>query len=594
MSPRLLALALGLFAVTASCKSSHAPIDKHAAVKPAAGEVARDAGAPPHYRTDPTAYHVDPKFVATGKTFMVTSEAELASKVGHAVLAAGGNAADAAVATAFALSVVLPAAGNLAGGGFAIVRPVKGAPAALDFREVAPAAATADMFLDAKGKPTKDSLASDRAVGVPGSVAGLWALHQKYGKKPWKELVAPAVKLARDGFVIDAHTHATIERRGLLLAANPASAAIWMPGGKAVATDQLVKLPELATVLDRIAEHGPDGFYAGATAAAIVNEMKRGGGLITAEDLKAYKAIWREPLRFDYRGKHLISMPPPSSGGIVLAMTAHMLQKQDLAKLGWHSADHVHWVVEAWRRAYAARNEVLGDPAFVKAPLDLLLSQEYADKLVATIGPKATPSKEVTPLIEGDHTTNFCVVDPQGMAIAVTTTLNTAFGNGVTVSGFLLNNEMDDFTAKPGSPNVFGLRQGAANKIEPGKRMLSSMSPTIIEDGKGQLTMVLGAQGGPRITTAVWQTLSNVLDFGLPVDAAVSAPRIHHQHLPDQVDIEAEALTREADAALRAEGYTLDWSRSPREFADANAILRVTGGWQGAIDPRGAGAAIGD
>ncbi|MDB4955658.1 MAG: Gamma-glutamyltranspeptidase [Myxococcales bacterium] len=588
MSPRRLAVAVALVALAGACKKSHAP-GKHKDTKPVAGEAAAK------FRTDPNAFHVDPAFTGTGKTFMVDSESDLATKVGHDVLLAGGNAADAAVATAFALAVVHPTAGNLAGGGFAIVRPVKGPENALDFREVAPAAATADMFLDDKGKPTKDSITSDRASGVPGSVAGLWELHKKYGKTPWKDLIAPAQKLARDGFVVDPYLHAMIERRGQLLAANPASAALWMPGGKPIAKDALVKLPELAAVLDRIADSGPPGFYTGPTAAAIVEEMKHGGGLITADDLKSYKAVWREPLRFDYRGKHVISMPPPSSGGIVLAMTANMLRAQDLGKMGWHSVDHVHWLVEVWRRAYAARNEILGDPAFVKTmPLDKLLSQDYADKLVATIGPKATPSKDVMALIEGNHTTNLCVVDGQGMAIALTTTLNTAFGNGVTVSGFLLNNEMDDFTAKPGSPNVYGLRQGAANKIEPGKRMLSSMSPTIIEDEKGELFMVLGAQGGPKIITAVWQTLSNVIDFGFAVDAAVAAPRIHHQHLPDQVDVEAEALTREVDEGLRALGYLLDWSKSPREFADANAILHTKAGWQGAIDPRGAGAALGD
>jgi gamma-glutamyltranspeptidase/glutathione hydrolase len=591
MSTRRLAVALAILALAGACKKSHAPT-KHTETKPAA---AGDAGVAPKYRTDPNDYHVDPAFTATGKTYMVVSESDAASKVGHDVLASGGNAADAAIATAFALAVTHPTAGNLAGGGFAIVRPAKGPEAALDFREVAPAAATADMFLDEKGKPTKDSLSSDRAVGVPGSVAGLWALHAKYGKKPWKELLAPAQKLAREGFVVDQYLHAALERRGQLLAANPASAALWLPGGKAIAKDSVVKVPELAAVLDRIAEKGPEGFYTGPTAAAIVDEMKRGGGIITAEDLKSYRVEWREPLRFEYRGKHVISMPPPSSGGIVLAMTANMLRAQEVGKLGWHSVDHVHWLVEVWRRAFAARNEILGDPAFEKAmPIAKLLSQDFADKLVATIGPRATPSKEVTALIEGNHTTNLCVVDAQGMAIALTTTLNTAFGNGVTVSGFLLNNEMDDFTAKPGSPNVYGLRQGAANKIEPGKRMLSSMSPTIIEDEKGELYMVLGAQGGPRIITAVWQTLSNVIDFALATDAAISAPRIHHQHLPDQVDVEAEAITKEVDEALRAEGYVLDWSKAPREFANANAILHTKTGWQGAADPRGAGAAMGD
>jgi gamma-glutamyltranspeptidase/glutathione hydrolase len=586
---RRLALVL---VVLVACKKHEAPT-KHAVSKPTAGS---DAGVAPRYRTDPSAWHVEPALVATGKTFMVVSEAELATKAGRDVLAAGGNAVDAAVATAFALAVVHPTAGNLAGGGFAVVRKAKGDEAALDFRETAPAAATADMYLDPQGKPIKlASLVGDRASGVPGSVAGLWALHEKYGKKPWKELVAPAIADATDGFAIDPILHASIERRAQVLGANPATAALWLPGGKPRATGEVVKLPALATVLQRIADKGPDGFYKGDTAAAIVDEMTKGGGIITAGDLAAYKPEWREPLRFDYRGRHVIAMPPPSSGGIVIAMTANMLAKVELGKLGWHSADHVHRLVEVWRRAFAARNEMLGDPAFVKdMPLAKLMSGEYADKLAATIGVKATPSKPVAPLIEGNHTTNLCVVDANGMAVALTTTLNTAFGNGVTVSGFLLNNEMDDFTAKPGSANTYGLVQGAANKIEPGKRMLSSMAPTIVEDANGDLALVVGAQGGPRIVTGVWQTLSNVIDFGLPVDAAIAAPRIHHQHLPDDVKVEPDALTRDVDEALRGMGYTLDWSLTAREFAPTNAIAKTANGWQGAADPRGGGAAMGD
>jgi len=272
-----------------------------------------------------------------------------------------------------------------------------------------------------------------------------------------------------------------------------------------------------------------------------------------------------------------------------------MLAGVDLAKLGWHAASEIHWVVEVLRRAFAARNETLGDPAFVKdMPVARLLSPEYAATLVKSIGERATPSKDVPPLIEGNHTTNLCVVDPHGMAIALTTTLNTGFGSGIMVSGFLLNNEMDDFAAKPGSPNVFGLVQGAANKIEPGKRMLSSMSPTIVEDAQGQLRLVVGAQGGPRIITAVWQVLSNVIDFGFPVDRAVAAPRIHHQHLPDEVFVEREALTREADAGLRALGYHLTWLDAVHTLAAANAIVRTGEGWAGAADPRGGGAAMGD
>ena len=548
------------------------------------------------WRTDQSTYHVDPSVEGTGKTYMVVSESPQATKVGHDILAAGGNAVDAAVATAFAMAVTHPTAGNVGGGGFAVVRVGKGKHVALDFREIAPAASTPDMYLDAQGKPTKDSLIGDRAAGVPGTVAGLYALHAKLGKKPWKELVAPAIALARDGFAVDAFLHASIDRRKDFLAKFPSTAAIWMPDGKPRETGEIVKIPELQAVLERIADKGPDGFYKGPTAQAIVDEMKRGGGIITAKDLEDYKPEWRDPIELDYRGKHVTTMPLPSSGGIVLAMSANMLRGTDLGKLGWHSTQHVHWLVEVWRRAFAARNMLLGDPKVVKEEaVKQLVSQAFDDKLASSIGAKATPSKQVPALLEGNHTTNLCVVDKDGMAVAMTYTLNTAFGNGVTVSGFLLNNEMDDFAAKPGAPNTFGLQQGAADKIEPGKRPLSSMTPSIVENGDGSLLMIVGAGGGPRIITAVWQAISNVVDFGMDVDAAIAAPRIHHQHEPDVIKVEADAITKDTEKALRGMDYKLDWGQPPREFGAANAILAVpAGGWKGAADPRGGGAAMGD
>ena len=560
----------------------------------AATTVKPSLAGPAVYRKESDKF-IDPATTGTGKHFLVASESTDATKVGRDILAAGGNAVDAAVATAFALAVAHPSAGNIGGGGFAVVRTGAGKAIALDFREVAPAAATADMFLDKDGKPTDASLHSDRAVGVPGSVAGLWALHQKLGKKPWKELVAPAIALARDGFEVDEKLHQSIADVGALLVRSPATAAIWAPGRVPRAKGAKVAIPELATVLDRIAEHGPDGFYKGETAAAIVAEMKAGGGLITADDLAKYTVVWREPLRFGYRGYSLVSMPPPSSGGIVLAMTAGLLGKIDVGKLPWYGAEHVHWLVEVWRRAFAARNELLGDPAFVKdMPIAKLLSPAYLDKQFATITDKATPSKDVTPLLEGDHTTNLCTVDASGMAVSITTTLNTSFGNGVTVSGFLLNNEMDDFTSKPGSPNTFGLVQGTANRIEPGKRMLSSMSPTIVEDARGELFMLTGAGGGPRIITAVWQTISNVIDFARHADLAVAEPRVHHQHLPDLVFVEPSALDRTGEETLRAKGYQLQWGASRRAFGAITAIVRSGVGWDGTSDPRGGGAALGD
>ena len=558
--------------------------------------VAPDAGVVvPIYRSKESGDHTDAAQSGSGKTFMVVSEAELATKVGKDILASGGNAVDAAVATAFALAVVHPTAGNIGGGGFAVVRVAAGKAVALDFREVAPAAATADMYLDKDGKPTKASLVGDRAVGVPGTVAGLWALHQKLGKKPWKELVEPAIALARDGFTVDEHLHQSILARAKQLLDFPKTAEIWVPGRVPRETGSLVAIPQLAVALERIRDQGPDGFYKGETAKAIVDEMKAGGGIITATDLAGYQPVWRDPLRFSYRGNSIVSMPPPSSGGIVLAMTAGMLKATDVGKLAWHGPDHVHLLTEVWRRAFAARNELLGDPAFVKdQPVEKLMSQPYLDKLVATIGPKATPSKDVAALLEGNHTTNLCVVDASGMAVAMTYTLNTSWGSGVTVHGFLLNNEMDDFTSKPGSPNVFGLVQGTANKIEPGKRMLSSMSPTIVENDKGEVILLAGAGGGPRIITAVWQTISNALDFKNPAAAAVALPRVHHQHLPDKVFIEADSIDQATDTALKGLGYTLDYGASTREFGAVNAIERTATGWDGAADPRGGGAAMGD
>jgi gamma-glutamyltranspeptidase / glutathione hydrolase len=557
-----------------------------------AAPAARPTG--PEYRSEP-AKLIDPATVGTGKHFLAVSESPAASKAGRDVLAAGGNAVDAAVALAFALAVTHPTAGNIAGGGFAVVRTGPGKAVALDFREVAPSAATADMYLDKDGNPTDRSLRGDLAVGVPGSVAGLWELHHRLGKKPWKAVVAPAIALARDGFEVTEKLHQAIVALAPLLAKSPASAALWLPDGAARAAGDRVTNPELAAALGRIAERGPDGFYKGETAAAIVAEMKAGGGIITAEDLAKYKPIWRDPLRFSYRGYSVAAMPLPSSGGIVLAMTAGMLGKLELGKLAWYGAEHVHWLVEVWRRAFAARNELLGDPAYVKdVPVAKLVSRAYLDQLFGTITDKATPSRQVTALLEGDHTTNLCTVDGSGMAVALTTTLNTGFGNGVTVAGFFLNNEMDDFASKPGSPNTFGLVQGAANKIEPGKRMLSSMSPTIVEDAKGRLFMLAGAGGGPRIITAVWQTISNVIDFGKAADLAVAAPRIHHQHLPDAVSVEAGAIDPATDQQLRAMDYRLHWGEPRRAFAAITAIVRGATGWDGTSDPRAGGAAIGD
>jgi gamma-glutamyltranspeptidase/glutathione hydrolase len=549
--------------------------------------------APVYREGDPT--NVDPSVVAKSKKYMVVSEAVDATNVGRQILAGGGNAVDAAVATAFALAVVHPTAGNIGGGGFAVVRVSSGKALALDFRETAPAAATETMYLDEKGNPTKDSLVGWRASGTPGSVAGLYELHKKLGKKSWAEVVQPAIVLAKNGFKVDAGTAQSIQMRSSLLLQFRDTANIWVPRQIAKAEGQEVAIPLLALALERIRDKGHDGFYKGETAKAIADAMKANNGTITEADLAGYKAVWREPLKFTYRGHTVVSMPPPSSGGIVLAMTAGMLRETELGTLPWHGTEHVHWVIEAWRRAFAARNEVMGDPDFVKdMPIAKLLAPATLDAMAKSIGSGATPSKDIPPIAEGKHTTNLSVVDADGMAVALTTTLNTAWGSGVTIHGFLMNNEMDDFATKPGSPNVFGLVQSAKNKIEPGKRMLSSMSPTFVENDKGELVMVVGAQGGPRIISAVWQTLSNVLDFAKPADAAVALPRVHHQHLPDVVFVEPKSLTMQTAGELEKAGYKLDWRPSAREFGAANAIVRTANGWEGAADPRGGGAAMGD
>ncbi len=602
----VVAVAVVASAVAGACKGDAKPADVPAVAAPPPSTGALDAGVAakpakppvaPVYRTDASTYHVDPAVGGTGKTFLVVSESAEASAVGRDILAHGGNAVDAACATAFALAVTHPQAGNIAGGGFAIVHVSAGSDAALDFRETAPAAATRDMYLDTAGTPTKDSVIGHRAVGTPGAVAGLFALHAKYGKKKWADIVAPAIALARDGFAIEPSLASSLVRDADLLAKFPASAALWYPDGKPRAAGTKMQIPDLAATLQRIADHGSEGFYAGETAKLIVAEMKTGGGILTAADLAGYKAMWREPLHVDYRGYELVAMPPPSSGGVVLALTANMMRAIDVGKLGWHSAAHIHELVEVWRRSFAARNEMLGDPAFVTGmPVDRMTSTAYADELAATIGPSATPSKQIAQLIDGTHTTNLSVVDAGGMAVALTTTINTSFGCGVTVpgGGFVLNNEMDDFTAKPGTPNVFGLVQGTANKIEPGKRMLSSMSPTIALDAKGAVFAVAGAGGGPRIITAVWQTLSNVIDFHLAIDAAVGAPRIHHQHLPDKVFVEPDAIDKAAADTLATEDYTLDWSNPAPAFGGITALVRTATGWSGTADPRRGGAALGD
>ncbi|HEX7119175.1 MAG TPA: gamma-glutamyltransferase [Longimicrobiales bacterium] len=530
---------------------------------------------------------------------MVASDAPLATRVGVDVLRAGGNAVDAAVATAFALAVVYPEAGNLGGGGFMVLRRADGETAALDFREKAPLAATRDMFLDETGELTDRSITGHLAAGVPGAVAGLWEAHRRYGSLPWEDVVAPAIRLAEDGFIVDERLASTVAGEADRLRRFPASAALFLPGGEPLRVGTRWRNPELAAVLRRIAEHGPAGFYSGETADLIVAEMRRGGGIITHEDLASYRAVWREPVEFDYRGHHIISMPPPSSGGLTLALIANILEGYDLRALGWNSPEALHLTAEAMRRAFANRNHFLGDPDFVRIPRERFLSEDFAASLRAGIDrDRATPSAEVTPGTttaigaEGDHTTHFSVVDARGNAVALTTTINSLYGSAVTVAGagFVLNNEMDDFAAKPGEPNQFGLVQGEANAIEPGKRMLSAMTPTIVLSPEGTPLLVTGARGGPRIISATFQVISNVVDHGMDVAAAVAAPRIHHQHLPDVLFYERGGLLPRQIRALEAIGHDV---RPRATVATAPAVLRRDGVWTGVPDPRTGGLAAG-
>ncbi len=531
--PRARYLALGL--VLSSCAG---PKTRQATTPDAAGTVA--AAIPKDWQYPLGSAH--PVRDARG---MIVTDAPIASRIGAEVLRDGGNAVDAAIATAFALAVVYPEAGNLGGGGFLVLHWPDGTNAALDFREKAPSAASRDMYLGPDGQPTDASITGYRASGVPGTVAGLWAAHQRFGSLPWKRLVEPAIGLADEGFTVDDDLAGSLRDAADRLKSFPASAALFLPGGEPRATGSTWRNPELAETLRRIAENGAAGFYEGRTADLIVAEMRRGRGLITHQDLRGYEAKWREPVLAGYRGTRVISMPPPSSGGIALVEMLHMLEGSDVAALGWHSPEHLHLLAEVMRRAFADRNHYLGDPDFVAMPRGELVSPAYARRRAADIDPRhATRSADIAPGVpsaEPTHTTHFSVVGPDGDAVALTTTLNELYGSAVTVqgAGFVLNDEMDDFAAKPGAPNMFGLVQGEANAIAPGKRMLSSMTPTIVVDSDGRTLLVTGARGGPRIINAVLQIVSNVVDFHMDVGSTVYAPRLHHQHLPDTLWYEA-------------------------------------------------------
>jgi gamma-glutamyltranspeptidase / glutathione hydrolase len=536
----------------------------------------------------------------TARSAMVVTTDDYATEIGAQVLRAGGNAVDAAVAVHFALAVVNPAAGNIGGGGFMVARLADGTVAALDFREKAPLAATHDMFLDSLGALTDRSLLGHLASGVPGSVMGMWEAHRRYGTRPWADLVQPAVELA-GGFEVTDRFHNWLNA-GIIreLAQFPSSAAQFLPrGGQPPLPGDTLRQPDLARTLERVRDGGSEGFYAGETADLLVAEMERGGGLISHEDLAAYEAAWREPVAFGYRGHTVVSMPPSSSGGATMAEIANILERWDLAALGFQSPEVIHLYAEAWKRAYADRNEVLADPDFVDVPLERMTSSAYADARAATISlTAATPSADVAPGLEPAHaespsTTHYSIVDRLGNAVAVTTTLNSWYGSKVTVTGagFLLNNEMDDFSALPGQANQYGLVQGEQNAVEPGKRMLSAMTPTIVLRPDGTVRLVTGTPGGSTIITTVFQTISNVLDFDMNVVQAVNAPRVHHQHLPDEILYENAGLEPATVEALEALGHTLVERRGTS--GDVQMIVvedTLVTAWS---DPRRGGRAIG-
>ncbi|HKK08890.1 MAG TPA: gamma-glutamyltransferase [Gemmatimonadota bacterium] len=548
-----------------------------------------------HAFPDGWPYPADARAVTAHHGMVVTTDT-LASAAGVEILRAGGNAMDAAIAVQFALAVVHPQAGNIGGGGFAVVHTAEGGSGALDFREKAPLAATHDMFVDSAGKVTGASWTGPTAAGVPGSVAGMEELHDRYGTLPWARLLRPAIRLARDGFTVRSPLHDAIAEEADRLRRFPASAAIFLPGGEPPAVGDTLRQPDLARTLGAVADGGASAFYDGWIADSLAAEQARDGGLMTRGDLDAYRAVWRDPIVAHYRGRTVVSMPPPSSGGVTLAEMLDILSGFDLAEMGFHSPDAIHVTVEAMRRAYADRNYYLGDPDFVKMPIGMLTSEAYADSLRATIDmDHASPSSRFNKVpVESKETTHFSVVDSAGDAVAITTTLNGYFGSAVTVrgAGFVLNDEMDDFAARPGVPNAYGLVQGEANAIAPGKRMLSSMTPTIVLDEAGRLELVTGTPGGSTIITSVLQIVTDQIDFGLPPQAAVNAPRFHHQNLPDHIYYEPDGLDSAVIAELRRRGHELVERRG--YSGDVNSIyVAPDGTLYGAADPRRKGAAIG-
>lgn len=532
---------------------------------------------------------------AAGDSAMVVTAHPLATKTGIEVLRKGGNAVDAAIAVHFALAVVYPQAGNIGGGGFMIFRGKEGKTDALDYREKAPAAATETMYLDSAGNilPNKSRIGG-LACGVPGSVDGMWKAHKKYSRLSWGELVTPAIELAEKGYQITEQEAQNLneERFSFIRHSTIQPAFVKMEPWQA--GDWLIQ-KELAQTLGRIAGYGRDGFYTGATATLIVNEVSKQGGVMTHQDLQNYQSVWRTALEFDYKDLHIITMPPPSSGGIILRQLLAMTGDYPLKEYGFHSAAAVHLMAEAERRAYADRAMHMGDPDFWKVPVKKLTDAAYLKSRMADFQAGAaskSASVAAGQIRESEETTHFSIVDAMGNTVSVTTTLNDSYGSRVVVSGagFILNNEMDDFSAKPGVPNLYGAIGGKANAVAAGKRPLSSMTPVIVTKG-GKTWLVAGTPGGTTIPTSVFQVIVNVAEFDLPLPDAVQAKRFHHQWSPDKIFIEEGALTEEVIQKLTAMGHTVE-VRDP--IGRVEAILRLPNGqWQGVADERGDDAAEG-
>ena len=528
-----------------------------------------------------------------GKQGMVVSTHPAASEIGLAILKKGGNAIDAAVAVNFALAVCHPSAGNIGGGGFLVYRDKFGNVKALDYREKAPSAASRDMYLDANGNiiPGK-SMTGIFSVGVPGTVAGMQEMHDKLGHLPWAELVSPAVDLASKGLLLTEKEARGLNRqRSEFLKENPGKTYLLSAEGKEWKQGDLLVQSDLAVTLERIMTKKAIGFYKGKTARFIVKEMKGQNGLISKKDLKNYQAVWRTPIKSKYKNYQIIGMPPPSSGGVALAQLLQMVAPYSLNKWGPSSDSTIQVMVEAERRVYADRSKWLGDPDFVKVPVNELIDSAYNTKRMSNLNfERATPSSSIQagtfPGYESPETTHYSIVDGEGNAVSITTTLNNSYGSKVFVggAGFLLNDEMDDFSAKAGSPNLYGLIGSKANEIQPNKRMLSSMTPTIVEEN-GQLKMVVGTPGGSTIITSVFQVVLNTLEMGMNMQQAVEYPRFHHQWLPEKITTEPKRFSEEQQIRLQTKGYT---------FSPVSAIGLVegilvlpNGNLQGGADSRG-------